>query len=485
MHLRPLQLLLGMALAALPLEAAPARPRYSANHYYYYYLMGRYHYNVGNTDEAAEYLETALLLNRESIVIARELAELYYLVGDYETSLSRAAMVYGHTPEDLGVLELYAELLINTGRRDRALEIFKDMVGLAPEREEYRFSLAALYEYSGDLDAAVNEYLGIIRRDRANTYARLAIADIYLSMEEHRAAISYYLDAVKHGADASPIYIQIGRIYHHSGRARQAVRYLERAIDSDPQDWTAHATLSDIYMDMNLPDKAEEVLKNLIEIYPDDYASRMRLGVFYTEIDDAERAKEVFLKLADLFPEEYSVWHFLAIMQEYLDMPEDALYSIRRALDITETDQGYFHVGIIYDHLEKEEESYGAFKRAIELNPEHAAAMNYLGYIWADRGINLEEAKELIKRALEIEPENGAYLDSLGWVYYRLSRYEEALKYLKKADERLSDPIIIDHIGDTYLKLDEISSAIEAYRRALSLDPENEEIKEKLRELEE
>ena len=97
-------------------------------------------------------------------------------------------------------------------------------------------------------------------------------------------------------------------------------------------------------------------------------------------------------------------------------------------------------------------------EKAIQYNPKSARSYNYLGYLYADKNIKIDRSLILIKKALEIEPENGAYIDSLGWVYYRKGKYHIALENLLKAEMILDeletpDPIVYDHIGDTYEKL--------------------------------
>ncbi len=92
------------------------------------------------------------------------------------------------------------------------------------------------------------------------------------------------------------------------------------------------------------------------------------------------------------------------------------------------------------------------FRKCLELDAEFAEALNYLGYMWADLGNNLEEALELIQRAVDLEPDNAAYLDSLGWVLFRLGRAEDAVIWLERAVELSSepDPTLYDHLGDVY-----------------------------------
>jgi len=101
------------------------------------------------------------------------------------------------------------------------------------------------------------------------------------------------------------------------------------------------------------------------------------------------------------------------------------------------------------------------------MNPKSAVTLNYLGYMFADKNMKLEESVALIQRALELDPYNGAYLDSLGWAYFRLGRLDQAEEYLVKALERLSrDPTIHDHLGDVYYKTGRLPLAEKAWERA-------------------
>jgi len=114
------------------------------------------------------------------------------------------------------------------------------------------------------------------------------------------------------------------------------------------------------------------------------------------------------------------------------------------------------------------------FHRLLALDPEHAPSLNYLGYMWAERGEKLDDALTMIRRAVALDPDNGAYVDSLGWVCYQLGRYEQAREHLEWAVRLIpDDATILEHLGDLYLKLDELSRARDCYRQAVELDGEN------------
>jgi tetratricopeptide (TPR) repeat protein len=101
------------------------------------------------------------------------------------------------------------------------------------------------------------------------------------------------------------------------------------------------------------------------------------------------------------------------------------------------------------------------------MNPKNASALNYLGYMLADRNVRLDEASDLVKKALELEPDRGEYLDSLGWVYYRQGKLDQAEGLLQRALQLQADPTVHDHLGDVYLKEGKIREAIAQWQASL------------------
>jgi Flp pilus assembly protein TadD len=107
-------------------------------------------------------------------------------------------------------------------------------------------------------------------------------------------------------------------------------------------------------------------------------------------------------------------------------------------------------------------------------DPLNAQALNYLGYMLADRGRSLDEAVVLIERALQRDPRNPSYLDSLGWAYFRLGRLDLAERYLREAAASLvTNSVVQDHLGDVLFRLERVDEAIAAWRRALAGDGES------------
>ena len=120
-------------------------------------------------------------------------------------------------------------------------------------------------------------------------------------------------------------------------------------------------------------------------------------------------------------------------------------------------------------------------QRVLVVNPDNGAALNYIGYTWADNNIHLEKALEYIQKAVELMPDDGYVRDSLGWVFYKLGNYEQAIVELEKASGmEENDPVIKEHLGDVYMQTEQPEKARTAYEEAYNLY-EEEEKKEKVK----
>ena len=142
--------------------------------------------------------------------------------------------------------------------------------------------------------------------------------------------------------------------------------------------------------------------------------------------------------------------------------------------------------GIVLERAKRWEEAEKDFLKALEFEPEQPYVLNYLGYSWVDRGINLERAQDMIRTAVKRRPNDGYIIDSLGWVYYRIGNYKKAVLELERAVQiRPEDPVINDHLGDAYWRVGRKLEAQFQWTRSLSLKPNDEvaaEVRKKLKD---
>jgi tetratricopeptide (TPR) repeat protein len=172
-------------------------------------------------------------------------------------------------------------------------------------------------------------------------------------------------------------------------------------------------------------------------------------------------------------PDDREVYITLAQMNARLRRFGDAAQALDKAEQLSSKtdDEEYvwFLRGSNFEREKRYTEAEEQFKKVLASDPEHASALNYLGYMLADQNMKLEEALGYIKRAVDLDPANGAYLDSLGWAYFRLGKYELAEDNLMKASQKIkTDPTVHDHLGDLYQKTGRLKMAATHWERALT-----------------
>jgi tetratricopeptide (TPR) repeat protein len=198
-----------------------------------------------------------------------------------------------------------------------------------------------------------------------------------------------------------------------------------------------------------------------VQKLPGSRELKMVLASQQADMGDADKAlKDVRAMLrGDANPnsDDRQVYITLSQMYSRLRRFSDAEQALDKAEQLSSKPEDkeyiWFLRGSTLEREKRYPEAEEQFKKVIASDPDHASALNYLGYMLADQNMKLEEALGYIKRAVDLDPSNGAYLDSLGWAYFRLGKYEMAEDNLLKASQKINtDPTVHDHLGDLYQK---------------------------------
>ncbi len=210
-----------------------------------------------------------------------------------------------------------------------------------------------------------------------------------------------------------------------------------------------------------------------------------RLEILFEHEKGAVAEKEIETKVAS---GDLNQLYFAAQVFQRADRHGDSIPLLQKLLlENTDSVPALFLLGAAYERISQREEAVATFRKLLEVQPDHAPSLNYLGYMFAERGENLEEALRMVQRAVAIDPDNGAYVDSLGWVYFQTGRYDEARLHLEWAARLVpEDPTIHEHLGDLYLRLEELEQARSSYQQSLALGGDGvDEVRRKLEALEE
>ncbi|PYE36168.1 Flp pilus assembly protein TadD [Rhizobium sp. PP-F2F-G38] len=282
---------------------------------------------------------------------------------------------------------------------------------------------------------------------------------------------------------AAAVLFSVGAALNREGAEDIVSLYLQTARALDPDSADILVMLGGIAETLKKPERAIALYQQVPQGSPMRRLSEMQLGLALAEVGKVDDAKNHLRELIDLDPKDIrSYVAYGSVLSDAKDYKEMAV-TYDKAIEVLgpvpkRTDWSiYFQRGIAYERLKEWEKAEPSFKKALELNPDQPQVLNYLGYSWVDKNINLDEGLNMIRRAVELKPDDGYIVDSLGWAYFRLGQFDEAVAELERAAELMAgDPTINDHLGDAYWRVGRKLEAVFQWNQTLELKPEEDEI---------
>ena len=429
-------------LTAVPEEARSAK---------IYATLGYTYEQQKDYKRAVEAYRKAVDLDHDNLDSLRGLAQNLLNDGQMDAALEQYKVVADADSQDAQTYLRLAEIYRRMGQFDAALENLKKVESLVPGSLEVPYNTALVYDAQGRFQEAAQKLQALLDQtaksdgsysaaDRANRAIFLErLGNIYHEMSQDQQAVDAYRKMLELGDDnASRAYQEIVELYRDDKQYDQALAAAREASAKLPQDRTLKMVLATQLADAGQEDAALAQVKSLLKGSADDRDVYVTLTQMYSRMKRWNEAEDA-LRQADKL--------------------------IVRAED---RDSDNFLWGALYERQKKFDLAEEMFKKVIAGDPRNAAALNYLGYMLADRGLRLDEALGYVQKAVRLEPENGAYLDSLGWAYFKLGNYDLAEQNLRKVGERMSnDGTIQDHLAELYEKKGNLKEAAVHWERAL------------------
>jgi len=433
------------------------------------------------TDQAVEFANRAITLDPSNIEAYQRLFEIELAAGDEKQALQvleRATKSHSTDPTFwLTLGKFYSSLVLKPDAEPKA-ELINRV------NEVYKNAV----EHAGDDPAVLKE-----------------VADYYASSQQIKEAIPLYLRVLELQPDDANAREKLATGFVLTNQRAKAVEMLEEIIKQRPEKYQPYDLLAQIYDDqaraLQRENKSEEAkaafakaaanYEQSLLINPDHAVTYVRLAeLLLGPLKNPERAVALLTDARRRFPDAPEMAYYLGVALREAKHPQQAVATFEEALRESELEGGeiatarfYFDFGATAEQAGLYDKAADMFKKSIAIDPGNAAeAYNYLAYMWAEQNTHLEEAADLIGRALQIDPNNGAYLDSLGWLEFRQGKFDQALTDLLRASQNMArdDSVVFEHIGDTYLKLNRVTQALEAWQKALTLDPQNKKLAEKV-----
>ncbi len=360
------------------------------------------------------------------------------LAGRHDAALASISKAYATDSASMRIVEAYARMMARAGKKDEALK--------------------ALDTFSKQ--SAGQPLIAKLSEDiRAGKTPAPLISTVQQGAAEVLYGIGSALSTEKGGDELGTVYLQLARYLDPKaelmtmalGDLLQNAQQFERSIavfqqvpKSSPLRRAADMQIAVDLDGLGRTDDAIRQLKKLVATNPKDFEALTSLGTIY-------RGNKRFLESADMYSKAIDA----------IDPADPRGWLL------------YYYRGVAYEQAKEWDKAEADLLQSLKLSPNEAQVLNYLGYSWIDRSINLDRGMAMIKKAVDLKPDDGYIVDSLGWAYYRTGKYDEAVGQLERAIALKSDDSTInDHLGDAYWKVGRKLEATFQWAHARDMNPE-------------
>ena len=462
--------------------------------------VAQHHLRRGETTEALSILKDATKASPQNPLAPIALANIYLHYLEKPILAERfAALAQDIDPSNSTSYEILWEVYHAIGQKRKIESLFQKALKSETKNPAFWLDLADLRLRDtkrfkrpispGDWEKILMLVDRAAKAEEKNPEILSRTADYYFACGDAASAAELYKQAIAARPSLAGVKEKLAECHVFNGDNSAATALLEKVVAENPMNLAAYDQLARLHIQQNEPAKALSKMRQALLIAPIEprrYEEIIRIAL---RAGDEKNALQYADEAEQRFPYLTGFTLLRAISLSQSKQHAAALMAFERTLIEASNSNPEMLDGTFYMAYGAAAEQAGHYtkaseliKMAISLEPNNAEPYNFLAYMWADRGENLEAACELVGRALELEPGNGAYIDTLGWIYFRQGRYAEAVSELLRAAANLEkpDPVVLEHIGAAYEKLGKTTEALMYWQKAHGIDPKNPTLAEKI-----
>jgi tetratricopeptide (TPR) repeat protein len=398
------------------------------------------------------------------------LGDKYYFEEDFESAILEYVRASVYDPDSSEIKLKIASCYLQTGNVEPAVSNIQRALELDPDNMEAKMLYADVMIIQKDFKRALNLCSDVLKHDAENTKAMHCKATMLLGIGRNSEALAVLKDHLSKNEDDERAYYGVGLIYDSMSNLSEAERYYKKALGIDPSYPPAAADLMGIYETIYSGDTFIKELEKLAEVTSQKV---VRDKIVRTCVEMASKNKDnkkaaliyyskairQLEKLESDYPELSNIKMQKALIQDEMGDPTGAMRTLEAATAQSPgNERALYYLATLYEKNNRKPEALTLMERILEINPDNADALNYVGYSYADSRKDLKKAKELVDRALKIMPNDPYVTDSMGWVYYNIGDYSNARVQLEKAfdivkEKKVFEPEIIEHLMSVYRHL--------------------------------
>ena len=387
----------------------------------------------------------------------------YYLaLNDTTAAINEGKRLYDAAPLNVSNNMLMGNIYMQLQNTDSAMVFFNKAQEIDSDNGYVNLSKASIYTALGDSLSYEKEITAAIFNKNIDVPTKIDVLTSYIRQNIADNDSSARVDNMfKIIIEQHPHETEFRKLYYSylafSKKYSEAAEQLNFALDIDPTDIENWKRLMWLYIYLDKPEKTIETGEKALSYNPEEYSILQISAVAYNRMKEYEKA--------------------LTLYQEILDKDKD--YNVVNKAEI------YSGMAEIYYNLKQEEKAFEYYDMALELSPNDYLTMNNYAYFLCLSGKDLEKAKELSEIAVETDPENVSSLDTYAWICFTMQDYKTALEYMDKifevGEESEFSTDVYEHYGDILFMNGRPDEALEAWKKALEMNPESEMLKKKVK----
>jgi len=436
----------------------------------YRLLLANLYIQQEEVEKAVPLYNEILLREPDNEGVHLQLALLYSHLGENDTAEAIFVKLLQNDVDSYFIHLSYARLLKQMERYPAAAEEYEKTLALNWSKD-LAYEIGYFYVGQEMFDDALRIYTTITEEDPFDERAALSRTQALLDLDRNDEALAELDKIRRYSKDQANIDLIISKVLLRKNKVTEAKAILTRLVGETDSSEARYLLALLAYQEENYAVSLD--LLAGIDADSDQLEDAVFLQTrIYQKLDNIEAAIELLKKHTSAETGRSPLFYsLLSSLYQATDQDDAALSTLQSAVTIyPENTQLLFEYGLLLDKNSRHEQAILMMEKVLELEPDHAEALNYIGYTWADRNMHLDKALEYILRAVALKPDNGFILDSLGWVYYRLGDLQQAVQQLERSVELTrNDPHIYDHLGDVYRSLHRFSEAIKVYKKAYAL----------------
>ena len=490
------------------------------------YELSEQYSNAGRIEEAFNMIQKAAKIEPENKWYQMRLGLFYRNLEQYNDFIKLYEKLTQKYPEDPDMLSELIDAYLVTENYNKALEKMDLLEQQVGENEFITEQRLQVFKRQGNTKKVVSELEKLIEQNPDNIRYYGLLASFYAENGKIKEAIKTYEKIKEINPEHPYINVSLLELYDMTGDKDKAFDELLAAIRNKNLDITTKANTYDYWMNKNqgasnIDEQARQCGEAFVETHPDNKLGYLILGSCYFIEENAVKSKELYQKVLAIDSTDFFGWQNLIISESRLNENEavrdhavaalkyypmqpvfywyagvanavmennvDAISYLekgrRYTSDKMQMSEFDAFLGDIYHQQGDEDKAFDAYDRTLRNNPDNALVLNNYAYYLSLRGERLEEALEMAIRANELVPDNVYYTDTYAWVLYKLGRYKEAEKIMKKCLGLEKNPsgANLEHYGDILLKLGKESEAMEYWKKAQQAGGASKELDQKLK----